>query len=490
LDDWRRRAVADAIVIGGGVGGLAVAIRLRAQGHQVIVLERNEVVGGKLAVRERDGYRFDTGPSLVTLPHVFDDCFATVGARLADEVELRRLDPQCRYHWPDGSSLDVHDVADDTAAAMDAFSPGAGAAWRSFDEHGRVIWDVSERTFFAGPMSGGLDLVRRMRSPRDLIDIDPMTTLAKRGAKYFSDPRLQQWVGRYATYSGSSPYGAPATLACIPHIEARYGAWYPTGGLSALRDAFVRVAERCGVEIRTSTEVVSLQCAGERISGVTLTNGTTLQADLVVANVDAEYLYRDLVPDSGALRKVRRAQRSTSGLVVLVGARGQTPDLAHHNIWFSSDYTREFAQLGANKPAAEPTIYACVSSVSDPTQAPAGNENWFLLVNTPAAPERVGADYGEVVLDTLAARGHDLRARAEFIEVITPGDIESRYRSPGGAIYGSSSDGKRAAFVRPANRGPRRGLYLVGGSSHPGGGLPLVTISARIVADMIRKDGL
>jgi phytoene desaturase len=480
--------VADAVVVGGGVGGLAVAIRLRAQGHRVTVLERNAEVGGKLAQRERDGYRFDTGPSLVTLPHVFDECFATVGARLADEIELRRLDPQCRYHWPDGSSLDVHDDADATAAAMETLSPGAGAAWRRFDDHGRTIWDVSQRTFFAGPMSGGLDLVRRMRSPRDLVDIDPMTTLAKRGAKYFDDQRLQQWVGRYATYSGSSPYGAPATLACIPHIEARYGAWYSTGGLSALRDAFVRVAERCGVEMRTSTEVTALRCAGDKITGVTLDDGTDLRADLVVANVDAEHLYRDLMPDAAALRKVRRAERSTSGLVVLVGARGKTSGLAHHNIWFSSDYQREFTQLAAKQPASEPTIYACVSSVSDPTQAPAGNENWFVLVNTPPVPDQVHADYAEVVLDTIAARGHDLRARAEFTEVITPGDIESRYRSPGGAIYGSSSDGKRAAFVRPANRGPRRGLYLVGGSSHPGGGLPLVTISARIVADMISSD--
>jgi phytoene desaturase len=479
----------NVVIVGGGVGGLAAAIRLRGQGHRVIVIERNAQAGGKLATRERDGYRFDTGPSLVTLPHVFERCFAAVGAVLADEVDLRRLDPQCRYHWPDRSTVDVHDDGDDTAAAFDALAPGAGEQWRRFDARGRQIWDVAERTFFAGPMSGAGDLLRRMRSPRDLLDIDPLRTLDQRAAGTFDDPRLRQWVGRYATYSGSSPYAAPATLGCIPHIEARFGAWYPMGGLGELRDAFVRVAARAGVDIRTSCEVVAIETHHDAVSAVRLADATRVPAEIVIANVDAEHLYRDLLDEPRALRRVQQAKRSTSGLVVLVGARGRSANLAHHNIWFSADYAREFDQLQAGQPADDPTIYACVSSVSDPTQAPDGCENWFVLINTPPSPERVGADQAEAVLDSLARQGHDLRSRAEFIEVITPGDIESRYRSPGGAIYGTSSNGKRAAFVRPANRGPRRGLYLVGGSSHPGGGLPLVTMSAGIVAAMIGRDG-
>jgi phytoene dehydrogenase-like protein len=185
---------------------------------------------------------------------------------------------------------------------------------------------------------------------------------------------------------------------------------------------------------------------------------------------------------------VQRATLSTSGFVVLVGARGTTPGVAHHNVWFSDDYRAEFDQLADGQCADDPTVYACVSSVTDPSQAPTGCENWFLLVNTPPAVDIDRDAMAALVLERLASHGVDLRDRAEFVETITPFDLEDRYRSPGGAIYGTSSNGRRAAFVRPGNRGTRRGLYLVGGSSHPGGGLPLVTISARIVADLVAGD--
>ena len=482
--------MARAIVIGGGVGGLAAAIRLRGLGHDVTVLERNELLGGKLAVREREGHLFDLGPSLVTLPHLYEACFATVGASLRDEIDLVRLDPQFRYHWRDGSSLEVPDSPEQTAMAFEAFVPGAGAAWQRFAARARDIWDVSERTFFAGPMANPLALMRRMRSPMDLARIDPFTTLADRARATFDDPRLAQWAGRYATYSGSSPFEVPATLACIVHVESHFGAWYPMGGLGTLCDAFVRVAQRAGAEVRTGSDVAEITTAGNRVTGVVLASGERLSADIVVANVDAEHLYGDLLDDQGALRKVRRAERSTSGFVIVAGVRGATPGLAHHNIWFGPDERREFTQLSAEQRFAdEPTVYACVSSVTDPSQAPPGDENWFLLVNAPARPERTPEHYEQVVFDQLARHGVELRGRMDFHEIITPGDLMDRYRSPGGAIYGSSSNGRKAAFLRPGNRGPRRGLYLVGGSSHPGGGLPLVTKSAEIVAAMVEHDG-
>ena len=477
-----------AIVIGAGMGGLAAAVRLRAAGHEVTVLERNHQPGGKLAELVTHGYTFDLGPSLVTLPHVYDEVFRLAGTTLAEQDELVRLDPQFRYHWPDGAQLTVPDGAEATAAALEAFAPGAGAAWRRFDERGRRIWDTSERTFFAGPMSDPLSLLRRMRSPLDLIAIDPLRTLARSAAAHFDDARLQQWVGRYATYSGSSPFRAPATLACIPHIEARYGCWYPMGGVGRLRDALVEVARSVGVELRTGADVAAIGTDGSRVTGVDLVAGEHLAADIVVANADAEHLYGDLLPDRRALRRVRRAERSTSGFVVCVGARGTTPGIGHHNVWFSSDSRAEFEQLTSGRLAEEPTVYACVSSVTDPSQAPAGAENWFLLVNTPPGVDIDREAYTTVVLDRLRAHGIDLAGRAEVLETSTPADLAARVRAPGGAIYGSSSDGWRAAFVRPANRGVREGLYLVGGSSHPGGGLPLVTTSARIVADLVSHD--
>jgi phytoene desaturase len=476
------------VIVGGGVGGLAAAIRLRVAGHQVTIFERNQQVGGKLATYERGGYTFDIGPSLITLPHVFDEVLRTAGTTLAEQVDLVRLDPQFRYRWRDRSSLVVHDDADATAASFEDYATGAGEHWRAFDARGSRIWDVADRTFFAGPMSNPLALLKRMRSPFDLTAIDAMRTLRRSAESFFDDARLRQWAGRYATYSGSSPYSVPATLACIPHIEARFGCWYAIGGLGALRNAFERVARDVGVEIVTGATVRTIEADAERVTGIATTDGDRVTADIVIANTDAEHLYGSLLVDAPALKRVRRARRSTSGFVLCLGVRGLTPHITHHNVWFSDDDADEFARLDSGEVTDDPTIYACVSSVTDPTQAPSGCENWNILVNTPPDVRIDAGAHTTVVLDRLASHGVDLRERIDFAHTMTPDDIAERYRSPGGAIYGTSSNGRRAAFRRPANRGARAGLYLVGGSSHPGGGLPLVTTSAKIVAGMIEQD--
>lgn len=476
------------VIVGGGVGGLAAAIRLRVVGHTVTIFERNDVAGGKLATFERDGFTFDIGPSLLTLPHVFDEVLTLAGTSLAAELDLVRLDPQFCYHWRNGGQLRVHDDADATAAAFDTFAPGSGDAWRGFNEHGRKIWEVSERTFFAGPMDNPVALLKRMQSPKDLAAIDALRSLNDASRATFDSPELQQWANRYATYSGSSPRQAPATLACIPHIEAEYGCWYPIGGLGALRNALVRVAIDQGVTIRTGSDVAQITIQDQAVTGVKLTDGTTTAADIVIANVDAEHLYGDLIDDERALKHVRKAGRSTSGFALCIGASGTTEGLGHHNVWFSDDYAQEFRELDAGQLATDPTIYGCISSVTDRSQAPAGSENWFLLVNTPPGTDVDAPAYRDLVLERLAAHGVDLRDRMQFCARLTPADIEAFYRSPGGAIYGTASNGKKAAFARPANRGTKDGLYLVGGSSHPGGGLPLVATSAKIVCEMIAQE--
>jgi phytoene desaturase len=492
------------LVIGGGVGGLAVAIRLQALGHQVTVVERNEQVGGKLAVLADAGYTFDIGPSLMTLPAVFEELCALAGTSLDAEMNLVRLDPQFRYKWPDGSALTIHDDPAATVAAVEEFVPGAGDQWEKYLQRARRIWEVSERTFFAGPMDNPLALMTRMRSPLDLWAIDSLRSLHRSASRAFSDPRLVQLIDRYATYSGSSPYRAPATLACIPHIESHFGCWYPMGGLGELSATIERLARRMGVEIRTSTEVTQLHVVAGRVTTADLRVTESGQAgrtercpvDLVVANADAEHLYRDLLGDAAAVRRVQRADRSSSGFVICAGVRGITPELSHHNLWFSEDYRTEFAQIAAGQLPTDPTIYGCVSSVTDPSQAPAGNENWFLLINTApsgAGRSTTGTTPGELdrsqatdrVLEGLARRGVDLRDRIDVLHTLTPSDIAERYRAPGGAIYGTSSNGRRAAFLRPSNRTRYPNLFLVGGSSHPGGGLPLVTMSARIVAELV-----
>ncbi|CAN5805377.1 phytoene desaturase family protein [soil metagenome] len=485
--------MADVAVVGGGVGGMAVALRLATAGHDVVLFERNEVLGGKLATRSVDGFTFDTGPSLLTLPEVFDDLLACAGTSLAEVVEPVRLDPICRYRWPDGSGFDHRADLGDAATEVGRLAPGQGAHFEDWMAHGRRVWEISERTFFAGPMESPLDLVRRMRSPADLWGIDPLRTLDARARSHFDDPRLVQWAGRYATYSGSSPYAAPATLACIPWIEQSSGAWYLRGGLASLVGALAGVLAGAGVEVRTGEEVHAIRADTTAVAGVRLAGGETIDAQVVVANVDATHLFADLLPDPRALRRVLRAPVSSSGFSLLAAVEGHTEGLAHHNIAFSADEAGEFGDIfERHRPPVDPTLYVCASSVTDPSQAPDGCENWNVLVNVPPASTvdwDAGAEaYRDHLLEVLAGHGWDLAGRLRSVETITPADIAERYRSWQGAIYGTSSNGRRAAFLRPANRGPRRGLYLVGGSSHPGGGLPLVTMSGAIVAAMVEAD--
>lgn len=476
----------NVVVVGAGVGGLAASIRLAVAGHDVTVFERNRVVGGKLATLDVDGYTFDVGPSLLTLPDVFDELFRVAGTSLREQVDLVRLDPQFRYRWPDGSMLEVADDDDAWLAELDRFSPGAATDWTNFSNRTSRIWETSARTFLAGPMSGPWSLLKRMRSPADLLRIDGARTLARSATSSFDDPRLRQMVGRYATYSGSSPFKAPATLACIAHIEREAGCWYVHGGLGRLGAALERVARHVGVRIETGCDVDRIVADDDYVRGVELVGSNDqVGADVVVADVDAAHLYGDLIPRERQRRRLARTKRSSSGFVLCAGVRGRTAGIAHHNVWFSADDRAEFEALEAGRLAVDPTIYGCVSSVTDPTQAPPGCENWFLLVNTPPGIEIDRDAMSARVLGVLADRGVELADRIVAVRTITPADIDERYRSPGGSIYGTSSDGPGAAFRRPNNVGPVDGLYLVGGSSHPGGGLPLVTIGARIVADLI-----
>ena len=476
--------------MGAGVGGLAAAIRIGAAGHDVTVFERSPTAGGKLAAYEREGFRFETGPSLLTLPSVFDDLLALAGMSLPDPVAL---DPACAYRFADGSGFRARGTLDDTVAEVESFSPGSGAAWREFHDRGRRVWEVSERTFFAGPMDSPGALARRLRSPGDLLAIDPFPSLAGRAARSFADPRLRQWAGRYATYAGSSPYRTPATLACIPFIEQEYGCWYLPGGLATLATALAEAAGKVGVEIRTGADVARLAIRSGRVTGLELAAGGTEDADIVVSDVDADHLYRDLLPHPRRLAQVGRAGRSSSGFVLLLALNGRTSVRTHHSVSFSADYRHEFGQIfDAGVPPDDPTIYVCNASVTDPTAAPEDAESWFVLVNVPAGGRTdwrtAAGPYRERILDVLAERGFDVRGRMRWCEVITPADIEGRYRAAGGAIYGSSSNGRRSVFLRAANRGPVAGLYLVGGSAHPGGGLPLVAIGGRIVAAMVAAD--
>ena len=471
-----------AVVVGSGIGGLTASIRLAAAGHHVVVLERNPIVGGKVADLDEAGYRFDLGPTMLTLPQLFDDVFRVAGSTLTDEVELVRLDPQIRYRWPNGSMLDVRDDPTATVAEMEQLSPGSGPAWHEFAQHAARVWEASERAFLDRPAGSVLS---RVTSPLDVGRIDGRRTLAKASASFFDDPRLQQLVNRYATYSGSSPYRAAATVAYHAHTEQAHGVWHVTGGIGRLRDALVRTAISLGVEVRTGVDVGRIAVQGGAVSGVEFADGGSETADIVVSNADAAHLYVDLLPNPKQAKQLDKVEPSASAFVLCAAVRGRTEGIAHHTVFFPLHDRQEFQFLEAGQLPVDQTISASVSSVTDPGQAPPNCENWYIMVTTPPA---IGIDRKLMtagVLNRLAERGHDLRDRIEFTRTLLPADFDARYRAPGGAIHGTSANGKRAAFARPSNMGPVDGLYLVGGSAHPGGGLPLVASSARIVADLV-----
>ena len=475
----------EVVVVGGGVGGMVTALLLARQGYGVRLYERLPRLGGKLAEYRRDGFVFSLGPSLLTLP----DVFTRLGVEL-DLVEPRLL---CDYRFADGSRLAAHRDPARMAAEVDRIAPGEGPRWRAFHAWARGCLAASRRTFFAGP------LTRPAAGGRltDLLAIAPGRTLAGLARRFFRDPRLRQYVGRYATYAGSSPYRAPAALGCVPAIEHDHGGWYIPGGLPRLADALAALLKEAGVEVFLSAEVEAVLTSGVGgdggVRGVRLTSGEVVRADAVVANTDAAALYGRLLPDRRRLRRITRIGPSSSVLLLLAAVEGRTEGLAHHTVVFSADYAAEFTDIfRRRRPPADPTVYIGCSAVDDPAQAPAGAENWTMLVNVPArdpsewpvTPEA----YRDLVLERLARRGHDLTGRLRFVDLFTPADLRERYGAWHGAIYGTAYDGPLAPLRRPGNRGPRRGLYLVGGSAHPGGGLPLVAMGGRIVASLIRED--
>ncbi|MEJ5945860.1 phytoene desaturase family protein [Pseudokineococcus basanitobsidens] len=513
--------MARVVVVGAGAAGLAVAMRLARRGHDLVVLEAADEVGGKLGWVEHEGFGFDTGPSLVTLPAVYRDLFLKTGRRLEDCVDLVPLDVAARYRFADGTTVDVPTGSRGALArALDAtLGDGAGAQWLALLERGSRIWDLSRGPFLSSPLRGVRTLLPLARRRGDLRTIAPLTSLRGLGEQLLVHPHLRTMLDRYATYSGSDPRRAPAALASTAYVEHAFGSWYVRGGLRRLAVAMAGRVEALGGRVRCGAAVDEVLVHDGRAAGVRLRGGEEVPADVVVMAGDAASLYgvgttggRALLPEGPARRRgaarLRRAEPSASGFVLLLALEGRTPDLQHHTVLFPADYDAEFDALagtgrhrGAPVPVEDPTVY--VSAPDDPATRPHEDaEAWFVLVNAPrhrpGAPsegvdwDAAGADgrplaesYADHVLDVMADRGLDVRDRVRWRGLRTPADLERLTGSVGGSIYGSSSNGARAAFLRPPNATALPGLYCVGGSSHPGGGLPLVGLSAEVVAGMV-----
>jgi phytoene desaturase len=471
------------VVIGAGVAGLACAVRLAHAGHEVTVLEQAERPGGKAGRVEQDGLAWDSGPSLLTMPWVLEDLFADTGSSLADELELLPVEPVTRYHFADGSQVELFSDTERSVAALEAWAPGTGAAWRRFLAICASMWRASV-PFLTGPPPWPPRRDAR-GDPRGLLRVRPWHTLRSLARALTSDRRLQMVIERFATYAGADPRRAPAALAVAGYVEHAFGAWHPRGGLYELVLALERRLLALGGALHLGARVEGLDRAGGRVLALHAAGAGRLPADAVVAAVDADQV------DWLLGRRPARHERSLSGLALMLTARGGTAGRAHHAIHFPANYDAEFDDVFVHRrPPGDPTVYAVCPSVTeransgtDPLfarggagSASKGSDPLFALANAPA---RVDGDWEALEARMLARLG----GSGELVTVArrSPADLERE--TGAAAIYGIAPHGRLGTLKRP---GPRvRGvenLWRVGGTVHPGGGLPLVMLGAATVA--------
>ena len=493
-----KRRTKKILVVGAGLGGLAAAIRLGRAGLSVEVWEKNGAPGGKLKEMRIMGFRWDMGPSLLTMPHVLGDLFASAGERMEDHLDLVRLDSACRYFWTDGTVIDEN-----------------AAFWKQpevakFLEYAHGIYELSGEAYLNHPPGKFWRALTlgNLGKLRHLGKVATTHTMATEVERRISDPHLRQIFLRYATYNGSSPYLTPATFNIIPYVEATFGAWYVRGGMAKIAEALTALAQRNGVTFRFNTTAIDwyrneakahdgfrskadfLVCNGDVLSALTGHRQGTPAGD----GPSTGFLSRLIGPIMR--KKLLAPQLSSSGFILFLGVRRRDSRLGHHNIFFSDHYPYEFHEIHDRRfSPTEPTIYISISSRSDPSHAPAGHDNYFVLVNAPARDPRVPwtpaetQSYRDIVVQRLQQFGlDDLPSRIVTERIFTPSDFATRDLAYHGALYGWASHSIQTSLFRPPLRAPNsRNVFFVGGTTHPGGGIPLVLLSGKMVANIIQR---
>ena len=491
-------------VIGAGLAGLAAACTLAARGHKVVLFEKNEWLGGKAAVFEQDGYRFDMGPTILTVPRVLERIFSEAGRKMNEELDLRRLDPQWRCFFEDGSVLDLRQDVAEMKAVLAAYAPGTEGGYDDFIAMSAKLHEVSEKFFFwrsVEDVFDTMDLKKNMdlATLRDVMSLRMGTTVAGQIRRRVKDKRVAQMLDHFVQYVGSSPYGSPAVLCSIAHMQTNDGVWYPIGGTRAVPVALEKLARELGVTIRTGCGIARIQADAGRASAVETDSGELVQVSAVVSNMDAVRTYRELVGGAPARSFAKRWKRepACSGVVLYLGLDRAYEHLAHHDFVFSRDPEEEFDYISnKGEPAPDPTCYVPAPSCTEPGVAPPGGEALYILVHTPyLRPHhdwtKMLPAYREVILDKLARTAGltDLRSRIRVERILTPQDINDRYSVLDGAIYGLASHGRMFGAFKPGNRSrDLPGLYLAGGAAHPGPGMPMVLMSGWIAADTLDSD--
>ena len=491
-------------VIGGGLGGLAAACTLAARGHAVVLFERNGWLGGKAAVLERDGFRFDMGPTILTVPSVLHRIFAEAGRKLEDYLELIRLDPQWRCFFEDGTTLDLREQLDDMNRQLASFAPGSVEGYGKFMRHAEILHRISDKFYFYKSIGGLRDMFDLSNSfsastLRDVLSMRMGRSVASMVRSYVPDARVAQMIDHFTQYVGSAPDQSPAVLCGIASMQTKEGVWYPKGGTGAVPRALRKLAEELGVEFRTGNEVTQIRLRGSEAIGVETAADGFVPLRAVVSNCDTVRTHRELVGGIPRQRfeKRRNYEAACSGVVLYLGLKRGYEHLLHHNFVFSRDPHEEFDFIyKKGEPAPDPTCYVCAPARTEPGVAPRGGEALYVLVHTPyLRPNHNWREmlprYRQTIIEKLkrVAGMEDIEQRIVCEDALTPQGIQDRYRVLNGAIYGLASHGKFLGAFKPANRSPDvRGLYLAGGSAHPGPGMPMALMSGWIAADALHQD--
>ena len=491
-------------VIGGGLGGLAAACTLAARGHKVVLFERNEWLGGKAAELREAGFRFDMGPTILTVPRVLERIFAEAGRRMQDYLDLRRLDPQWRCFFDDGTVLDLQQDVPAMAAVLGGRDPASAQGYHDFIAMSEKLHEVSEKFFFWRSVEDVFDTIDfrknlELSTLKDILSLRMGSTVAGQIRSRVKDARVAQMLDHFVQYVGSSPYGSPAVLCSIAHMQTNDGVWYPIGGTRAVPLALAALGGELGVDFRTGCGVRRVLMDGGRASGVETDAGEIVACDHVVSNMDSVRTYRELVGGAPAAKFAKRWKRepACSGVVLYLGLDRAYQHLGHHDFVFSRDPEEEFDWIyDRGEPAPDPTAYIAAPARTEPGVAPPGGEALYVLVHTPyLRPHHdwsaLFPAYRQVILDKLkrTAGMPDLEERIVFERHLTPQDIHDRYSVLNGAIYGLASHGRFFGAFKPGNRSrDLAGLYLAGGAAHPGPGMPMVLMSGWIAADSLDQD--
>lgn len=479
-----------AIIIGSGVAGLATAIRLARQGIESEVFESSEAPGGKIAEKRFNGFRFDAGPSLLTLPELLQEL-------LDDDlkIQVQKLEIITRYFYPDGTKLtawnEVKKLSEEVEQQLDVRAEKV----RRYLEKSAEVYDLTSDLFIFGSFHRLRNLLNRkaLKTLLNFRKLQAFSTLHEFNRRELQNDKLVQLFDRYATYNGSNPYKTPATLSVISHLEHNLGAFIPEKGMFQVTGSLYQQALRLGVKFHFNQPARKVETDPGKVSGIWTDFGFKT-SEIVVSDVDIHRFYSSLLPDPSRLKKIELEERSTSALIFYWGMKGTFPELDVHTIFFSADYRKEFSDLFENKTFSDdPTVYIYISSKYNPDDAPEGCENWFVMVNAPAD---AGQNWEELIARTRQnilrklerMLGRKLEDRILCEEILSPPEIDKQTGSVGGSLYGNSSNSRYASFNRHANfRSDIRGLYFVGGSVHPGGGIPLCLSSARIVEGLVNE---